>query len=293
MNVVKAKIKNFILKTESGIDHTLLINQGIEGLLDHGSEAYRNQYFKNCLILKEYQNIKNEFNEEDCLLLKGPALLQLNVYEDFGDRSIGDMDLLVNSLEGASNILNRIGYFPVLSNHWEANNNKLVFSKNISGLEMVVEIHKTLFYHCEQKVLSMMVGNVQTLSYNHFIVHLVGHLGFMHTFLKIHWLLDIYLFIKKYREKIDLEFVENEMKRLGFINSWRYTMYYIEIIFQEELYSYKKLSSFEKYFLDSKFILYPEDRKINYYAVKHLVKERMYDSLHYDLQWLIGRGWKT
>ncbi len=288
------KLREFMLKYDSICDDDFLINQGIVGYLDKNSKDHKLQCYKNNLLLKEYHFIKKEFKNERCVLLKGPALLSLNVYEDYGDRSIGDLDLLVLSLDQSSQLLLKLGYQNVSANHWEANHNKLVFSRFVAGVELIVELHDALFSHDrkDKDIETMMIGEVQILSYNHFLVHLVGHLGYMHTFIKIHWLIDIYLFIKKFKDKLEIEFITSELKRLGFLNSWRYSMYYIEQIFEEKLFSYDQLSSFEKYFLDSQFILYPEKRKINYYVVKHLVKDRFIDSLRYDFQWLINKGWK-
>ena len=65
-----------------------------------------------CLILSRYLLI-HELKEINFVFLKGSALISAEVFDDIGERMIGDIDILVdkNKIDEAQRILKNNGYY--------------------------------------------------------------------------------------------------------------------------------------------------------------------------------------
>ncbi|MBO3115761.1 nucleotidyltransferase family protein [Winogradskyella sp. DF17] len=91
------------------------------------------------------------------VLLKGTALLMANVYEDIGERMIGDIDILVeqSQLTEAFRLLEQQDYVPIDTTFGE----KYVEHKHLPRLKTdvfiaAVELHRKVFMDYEHKALS-------------------------------------------------------------------------------------------------------------------------------------------
>jgi hypothetical protein len=292
---VKSNLSQFLIFNSKKEDmKKILIDQGLNGYLNSSSIEFKTQQYKNSLLIKTIEDFyRNDLFQTDAVLLKGPALLLLGVYESYGERSIGDIDLLVNDLAPFKNFFLVNGYELVENYKWSANNYKLLFSKLVHGVEIVIELHTRLYYHIDLLTYETIViqNKIRILANEEFLVHLIGHLAYMHSFLKLHWLLDIYLFIKLNHERIDYEKFYFLISKYKFENSLRLINCALYLVFGEII--FKKINSnfLIRKVMTPNFLIRPETNKLQYYLIKHLVKENIISAIKYDLLWVTSRGW--
>jgi hypothetical protein len=126
------------------------------------------------------------------------------------------------------------------------------------------------------------------LSREWMLLHLVGHLAFQHTFIKIHWLLEVKLYIAKYKNEIDWIKFNLLLKKFQFLNSWILTKHFIDLVFNNK----RSKNLFLNYLCNLDFILFPEKHKVRYYLIKYLTKDSSKTFIGYAWHWLIASGWK-
>jgi hypothetical protein len=182
---------------------------------------------------------------------------------------------------------------------------------------IIIEIHTRLFYQNESSInwkkrkLSQFSW-IRGLDYADQLVHLLGHLGYQHTFISAHWLVDIDRFIKRFSDDIDwgrvkellINLKQKRSARITFflLNRYLNTPIPLEIKSSEILMpSRKELQRLEKLIFtkifDGGFLLRigelgSEKKPIEYgkyYFLKHLCKDNISDALNYDLGWFKSR----
>jgi hypothetical protein len=268
----------------------VLTNHSLEGFLDNDSTEWKRQYFRNAVQLNFLKELaQDEENQLSFIVLKGMSLINYEVYSSLGDRLTGDIDLLVSDLNSFSEVLIKKGFSLVKNHQWKGNDFKRNFSQYLNGIEVVVELHTRLFYHStfnEYRTFKTKEG-FYVLAVEDLLVHLVGHLAFQHTFLKIHWLLDIYLLQETRQLEIDNKRVQFLLEKLKLKRSWYMTQRFVDVFFKERKFS----NVFEIYFYDVNFLIFPEKNKFKYFVIKHLTKDSLLTSLNYTIHWFFQKGW--
>ena len=111
------------------------------------NEIYNINYERNKNLIKEVLVIIDllDKNKIDYVLLKGSAHVLTNVYNNIGDRMIGDIDILVDKKKGAETVLllKNLGYYNLTDDIFFdfRHLNRLINKKKI----FAVEIHTRLF----------------------------------------------------------------------------------------------------------------------------------------------------
>lgn len=287
------KLRSFVQKnSHSQVSLNLvLLNHSLLGLLDQSSPEWRQQYYRNSVQqqliteLAKDTHLKNKF-----VVLKGMSFSDYGIYQNLGERLTSDIDLLVDDLNIFSNALEKI-HFKLVSNHkWRGNDYKKIYAKMISGVEVIVELHTRIFYHVKTDSLKIQpsLHGYNILKIEDLLLHLVGHLGFQHTFLKLHWLLDIQLLLNQYGETLDWKRFEALLEDYQLKNSWKFTCLFLNLVFHD----IKPQSFLLNYLVSSKFILFPEKEKFRYYILKNLLKDKFSTSYTYTFWWVLEKGWK-
>ncbi|EQC51391.1 nucleotidyltransferase family protein [Bacteriovorax sp. DB6_IX] len=252
------------------------------------------------LYIDELKKIDHIINQGfEITLLKGICLVQ-DIYQDPSQRFLADIDLLLSPEEFVKmeEILLGLGYSKDIEDKWEANNFKTNFRKNIGPYELVIELHSRLFFM--QNGVSFKKKRVEgyssfyELDREDMLIHLMGHLGYQHTFISIHWLYDIYLFLLKYDQDLDWDYIKKSLEGLEQLNSARICLNSILAVFKLESkgLSYLRQSLFSKLaglVMNSSFYLSTSDSYIRYYIVKHFTKDSLREALRYDYLWLKNR----
>lgn len=276
--------------------------------------------FKELKTLKNFKIFKNEFKRQwhlnqqyldllsesaplferaeiQPILLKGITFIE-KYYPDIGCRSMSDIDLLIQSpqLESTIKIFESLGFNPTGDKKWKANSHKVELTGTKEGIELVIEIHTSLFYHHTEP-------NWRTRGFNktpflqleteELILYLCTHLGFQHTFLKLFWLMDIHYILSEC-EDLDENLVIELAKKHKVYNSLCFSLHILRKFFDTPMgdnfkSEIEKLSPFKKSLLSEKFILNPKGNYLNYQIVKHLTKDSLLESLKYDLGWFRNR----
>lgn len=284
-------VLNYLEQLDAPAKSKCLIDNSLEGIFFPNSNAWKVQYYRNEVHRKVLLELVKKYDlVEDVIVLKGVALLELELYENIGQRLTGDIDLLIFNFEKIEKVLINEGYKLIESKTWKGNDYKKVFQKNIFGIDVAIELHQRLFFHCHKSdyQFSYTSSGLKILSHEWMLVHLVGHLAFQHTFLKLHWLLEIHLYIEKYNKELNWDYFFDLLHAFELKNSWKLTSLFIRLIFKKEMPS----NFFFKMICTKNFILFPEDSKFRYYIIKFLTKDRIRTYLDYSFYWLINAGWK-
>ena len=231
------------------------------------------------------------------IILKGLSLLE-DYYSDIGSRSMSDIDLLINprDLSRTIDILTKNGFKVISEQKWKANNHKVELNKISNGIELVIELHTCLFYHCEDPVWETSPFSTfpfLKLAPDHNLLYLCTHLGFQHSFLKLFWFLDIHLLISSC-DNIDEEKIIEMAKKHQVYNSLLFSLSALKSEFKTPLgetflKEMERFSSFKKSLLNRKFIIDPKKNYLKYLSIKHLCKDSLKESLSYDLGWFKDR----
>lgn len=237
-------------------------------------------------------------------LLKGSALIG-DLYSHLGQRARCDLDLLVNESDWARvcEVLVGLNYEHQAEELWEANQFKALYvkraSSNSSNETIVIELHSRLFYQHDNSDLwsrqpHREYRNLSRLGNEEQLVHLLGHLGYQHTFLMLHWFLDIDLFLRKYGSEIDVAKVRTILKALRQKRSARIIFWVLKKYFKTPLpeglnEGSRILEVCLAVILDENFLWSSSPPRWKYFLLKHLAKDRLRDALIYDWNWLKAR----
>lgn len=170
---------------------------------------------RNLLIYAELAKVLNRFNEEQIpvIVLKGAAFAE-TVYENIGERTMDDVDLLVKprDIERTKNLMFELGYQQYPDGDW-------VFAKSDSFFP--IEITDNIFYlrnkvipysdkSCQQFTIwqsaqKTKIAGVETLilSPEDSLIYVAVHGIIHHGLTKPIWVNDIIQIIKKYADRIN------------------------------------------------------------------------------------------
>jgi hypothetical protein len=269
--------------------------------------AWKAQLQRNLVQQEELRWLGQRCEERglEPVVLKGAALLG-DIYEDPGSRSMADLDLWVkpSDWEPLVKILVDAGYREVEGIRWEANEFKLNLSRLVDGLGIVFELHRKMFYSESrgsqvqwrtEPLCDGMPVSLRKLAREQMLAHLMGHLAYEHTFLKLSWLLDIDRYVRKHGASLDWE-------RVQALCSWlRQSRSAFSVLWAAKRYlgtpvQWNGAGRLPDWLLESllteEFLWAPTEHRARYYVVKHLVKDDWREALTYDLLWLRRRAWK-
>lgn len=284
-----------------GVGPTQIETHQLKGFFkDDYPREFKEQWLRNNLMLNELKNWPLP-HPSSATLLKGAHLITEKYYQHPGERFMGDIDLLIEEkmFEKWDHYLKSIGFTPYHSTSWEANEFKKLYLKELSpDFPFILELHFRLFYQQDQKtLLKTQEGQdliaFQKLEKEECFVHLAGHLGYQHTFISFHWLIDIYLFLKKESHCLDWEYINSLSKKLHVQRSCRVICHLIKREFNiDSQMASTPLSLNERFLLQmisKKFLLHNNRQPFKYWVIKHLIKDNLKDALTYDFNWLKAR----
>lgn len=291
---------------------TLLENQKLLGLVfaqkgfalapevtkTQAKKVWKLQLLQNGLFFQELAEIERWFLAAgiEAVVLKGMALVP-DIYPDLGSRFMCDIDLLLapTALDRAKNILLTQGFIESVETKWEANDFKIVLEKPFGEMSLVVELHSRLFFQND-------VGLWTTREYPRFqslrrlelhdqLVHLLGHLGYQHSCLMLHWFVDIDRFIRHHGNELDWKAFSVRLKQLRQVRSARLIFFVLKKFLNTPV---PQLADFEGGFLFSflmseAYLWSVTKPRLRYLLVKHLCKDSWWDALAYDFLWLRAR----
>ena len=267
------------------------LNHSLLGLFDKNSLEWRQQYYRNSVQQQFIIELaKNPLLTNKFVVLKGMCFSDYGIYQNLGERLTSDIDLLVEDIDFFAKVLEDLQFNLVTNHKWRGNDYKKIYAKTISGVEVIVELHARIFYHVKSDSLKVTqsLHGYNILKIEDLLLHLVGHLGFQHTFLKLHWLLDIQLLLNQFGETLDWKRFETLIEDYQLENSWKFTCHFLNLVFHD----IKPQSFLLNYLISSKFILFPEKEKFRYYILKNLLKDRVGTSFTYSFWWVLEKGWK-
>lgn len=270
--------KRFLEKRE-----TILHQHSLSGFVDPTTLAFKQQFYRTSLQLEILKDLSSRFSPEKFIVLKGMSFPAYEIYQTMGDRFTADIDLLVEDLTECSRVLDEMNFSMINNHQWKGNDFKRVFSKMAGGIEIVIELHTRLFYHSQFTAFKTLSSayHFRVLAPEELYVHLVGHLAFQHTFLKLHWLIDIILLKQKVllnRERVDFLLRELQLQR-----SEKLVDEFSHLLLGERA---------ESFLINLDFLFEPDQHKLQYYLIKQLTKDSWLTSMDYNLHWFLQRGWK-
>jgi len=277
----------------------------IEGYLYSRNDPYLKEYlstfknkwirqrYQNQVYILEYQKLKSILKKEKLyhMPLKGIWILENNYYKNIGERKLSDIDLYINKNEypQIKNILIVLGFSEIIQTKWWGNNYKYEFTKNINGLEIIIELHTKIFFHITN------TGYEYLESLEGKIVHLCGHLAFQHTFSKLYWLFDLYHIVSKEMNILRWRKIIQISRELKLEKSVQLTLKILQNYFSlklpAEIIEYYELNVTKWYdqYLTPAFLLTGNENFLNYQLVKFITKDKISISMKYYFLWFINK----
>lgn len=293
-------IKSTSTLSDAELQHHQLI--GLHYSENRNPEHYRhwkNLLIKNHLVSSELKILGEVLQQKsiEVTLLKGFSLLG-DIYEDWGARFASDVDCLVSpsDLPACIKALEECGFVKREEKTWLGNQFKVILIKKTPLLSVTMELHTKLFWHidnhCFDKMDQDIFNGFKILDYEDQLIHLCGHLGFQHTFIKLFWLFDIKRYLDKHSSSIDWE------KFWGKANDYKLveTCLLCLSLSGYGSYSQKAKKGIKQYLLQTlcsdRFLISPRKHKVRYFLIKFLIKDRWIDNIKYTLAWLSFRNEK-
>lgn len=260
---------------------------------------FKRQWHLNQTYLDLLSELSSEFQDANIspVLLKGITFLE-HIYPDLGDRSMSDIDMLINpsELNKCISLLEDSG-FSVRSTHkWRANSHKVELTRVDNNIEVVIELHTRLLYHTADPKWSFKdfsVGPYQKLMIEDEILYLCTHVGFQHSFLKLFWLIDLHHLLDGLT-LIDEKKVINSAKKYKVYNSFTMALYLLSRYFGTDLSPefnkiQNEISRPKKSLLSIHYLMNPKENILQYLVVKHLCKDNLKEAISYNLGWIKDR----
>ncbi|MCP4912116.1 MAG: nucleotidyltransferase family protein [Oligoflexia bacterium] len=257
-------------------------------------EKFKRNWIHTQSLSQAFEEIESSFKKLGITYapLKGISLITDYKIYTLGERPMCDIDLLVSNVESekTQNALEKLGYSKntqVEKDSWEANNFKEIYTKNTSGIELVIEVHYKLFYL--ENVYDE--SRIQNFSIEDFFIHLCGHYVFQHTMSQLTWFFDCFYFLKSYKESLNLKKLKEKAILSGQYKSVRTILKYIYdyklLTFPQEIVQEFKLN--ETTLLDSlineDYLLEPYQDYFKYQVIKFLCKDKLSTSFSYLFGW--------
>ncbi len=191
-------------------------------------QVYSRTLFTNVILSRELTSILTVFRQHgiDAIVLKGVTLAE-QLYGNLGLRAVSDMDILVRpeDISRAGHLLEEMGYQQLIdSQSWDHPFHEAPYCRQ-AQFPLVVELHRNLddenLISFSQKniwqraqSLEMQDGEITVLSPEDNILFLSDHLTKHSTHLLM-LLNDIAELLKKYREKLDWDYIVKTCRELG------------------------------------------------------------------------------
>lgn len=273
---------NLILKIKKSLSTLNLSSSEIEAhgvsyLLElKNQEELAHQYLHyRQLLLKMNEAVNNE----DYVILKGLNLID-TLYESRPIRPFSDLDLLVHAPETFKKIEQFLGSHGFHKNiQDEMSLHKSVWINNSGTQELVVELHRSLF---GASVNTAPLALTKELMF----VYLIYHLVYQHTFLRLIWLCDIYLFLQVH--SLDHQLIKSYAKKMHLDSSVEMTFAALFKIFSYENKDFPVSRKIDK-LISLKFLIAPKRNFFHYHLVKTLCKKSLADSMSYYLSWISSK----
>lgn len=288
-------VKNQLLKiyalSETEIEHHKLC-----GLFkERFPQQFKAQWLHNKILHDELSTWPSSHPSQG-IILKGPHLLE-DYYQEFGERFMGDIDLLVSQdeFENWAQFLIKQGFSPYKTSTWEGNDFKSLFRKTLANqIDIIVELHSRLFYQQERSLTpysqpSRTLYPFYKLEKEELFIHLCGHLAYQHNFISLHWLFDIVLLIDQDGPELDWIRVKILAAQYKVERSCKIICHLLNRDFQLPLPNvFKDLSLQDRLLLSlitPRFLSSQQRKPLRYWPIKHLIKDTLMDALIYDINW--------
>jgi len=215
------------------ITHNLAENEDLETLVPYSfRESVKNVYtrtlFTNIILSRELTNILTVFGQHgiNAIVLKGVTLAE-QLYGNLGLRAVSDMDILLHpeDISRAGHLLEEMGYQQLIeSQSWNHPFHEAPYCRQ-AQFPLIVELHRNLddenlvsFSQDDiwqrAQLLEMQDGEIAVLSPEDNILFLSDHFTKHSTHLLM-LLSDIAELLKKYREKLDWDYIRNTCREWG------------------------------------------------------------------------------
>ncbi len=261
---------------------------------------WKSQLNRNSVAKEELDRIGKDLEKENLkvFLLKGFSLMG-EIYKDWGERFVSDIDLLIShdELWKLTDILRMYGYQKRKQTKWLGNRHKHLYVKMVEDIQISIEIHTQLFWHTSLNIQKdpspASVNGFYQLSHENQLVHLCGHLAFQHTYSKLFWLMDIFKYVDRYREKIDWQSFWDQAEKANLYKACYFTLFLCQKLglnIQTILYRATKKKKVAIFFLkkivDYSYLYNPQKHPVRSNAVKFLIKDSIFDNIRYAYAWL-------
>ena len=214
-----------LLSRVAGIHHaTVMVAAGLEKmgrLTDEFKVAAAKRTRKSILFDAEYKKLSNELTGAQIhhLPLKGVIIKKL--YPKSEMREMADIDILFdkNKSEEVHAIMSANGYQCEL---YDKSNHDVYIKKPFYNIEM----HRELFngssfpqldaYYAEKDFLSRPDGFQCSMSIEDQYIYILSHFyqHYIYTGIGINPLVDLYLYLKQFRDSMDFQYIYKELKKL-------------------------------------------------------------------------------
>ena len=261
---------------------------------------WKSQLNRNSIAKQELEKIGQDLKKDNIkvYLLKGFSLMG-EIYKDWGERFVSDIDLLISydELWKLTDILKMYGYQKKKEKKWLGNRHKHIFVKRLEDIQISIEVNTQLFWHTSlessnESVPSQIEGFTQ-LSRENQLIHLCGHLAFQNSYSKLFWLMDIFKYVDRYREKINWELFWQNASQANLYKSCFFTLFLCQKLglnIQTIIYRAQKKKKVSIYFLKKivsySFMYEPSKFPLRTLAIKFLIKDSIVDNVRYAYAWL-------
>lgn len=261
---------------------------------------WKSQLNRNSVAKQELERIGQDLEKDNIkvFLLKGFSLMG-EIYKDWGERFVSDIDLLIShdELWKLTDILRMYGYMKKKEAKWLGNRHKHVFVKKTEDIQISIEIHTQLFWHAslnlKEDPKEASVKGFYQLSPENQLIHLCGHLAFQHSYSKLFWLMDIFKFVDRYKTKLNWDLIWEQAAKANLYKSCFFTLFLCQKLglnIQTIVYKAakkKKMSIFLlKKIVDFSYLYDPQKFYMRSFAVKVLIKDSIFDNIRYAWAWL-------
>lgn len=261
---------------------------------------WKSQHNRNSIAKQELEKIGEDLEKGkiQVFLLKGFSLMG-DIYKDWGERFVSDIDLLVSydQLWKLTDILKMYGYEKKKMTRWLGNRHKHLFTKTVDDIRLTIEIHTQLFWHTPLQTsednVDAKVKGFQQLSRENQLIHLCGHVAFQHAYSKLYWLMDIFKYVEYNKEKMNWELFWQKAEKSNLYKSCFFTLFLCQKLglnIQPILYRAKKKKKISIYLLKKvvsfSFLYNPDKFRLRTFVVKFLIKDSVIDNFRYFYEWM-------
>ena len=246
---------------------------------------YQENWYRNDNHQRFYTFLTNQFPKHlNFIPLKGMALLG-DIYPDTGERFLSDIDLYITKEQKNEFFQHflKLGFKPIGEKRWWGNHHKMEWEFQFNDMPITCETHTQLFYHLDKPI------NLESFSKEEHFLYLCGHLIFQHTFQKLYWLTDLYLFSEKYSPSMDWKKIGKLAKEWKIEKSLHMLIFVLKRFFvlENSKLPDEKIGRTLQKELNFQFLISDNQRSLSYLKVKNLCKDSPTQALLYNLRWLL------